>query len=216
MHHFYIPSPLQFLDGATFSMSEIIDVEVDPENAWFRVINSCLINMVTHSIVRFFSTATSIAARIPTAIEKLGCSASGDRTLLSAVTFESPPIVSAFWSSAFVACSGLEWICIPASVRYIRRGCLLFCDGLVSVTFEHSSLLEEIDDVAFNSCKSLTQISIPASVRQIGRQCFVACESLASITFEPPLNLEILSDLGDLIVPQLEIPDSVRMKFRLG
>jgi hypothetical protein len=79
------------------------------------------------------------------------------------------------------------------------------------VTFEQRSLIEIISENAFNSCTALTGISIPASIQQIGSQCFFDCESLTSITFESPSNLCILGDLDNLMMPSIEIPDSVEV-----
>jgi hypothetical protein len=77
------------------------------------------------------------------------------------------------------------------------------------MTFEQPSTVEIIGDHAFSCCKSLPRISIPASIQQIGRQCFHVCESLSSIKFEPASNLSILGNLGDLMLPSIDIPDSV-------
>jgi hypothetical protein len=205
----YIPPRLEIMDGITFYRSCIHEVEVDPANPRFLVIDSCLINLVAHSIVHSFSDESSVV--VSNSIEELGLHAFAEEVCLTAVTFESPSICSKFLDGAFLSCSSLESICIPASVQSLGYDCFTFCRSLASVTFEQPSLLVIIDDGVFNSCESLTQISIPASIQRIGSQCFVACDSLHSITFESPSNLTMLCDLGDLIVSSLEIPDSVEV-----
>jgi hypothetical protein len=112
---------------------------------------------------------------------------------------------------AFCECWSLESLCIPASVQLIGENCFAGCEGLVSVTFEQPSMLEIVKEMAFSSCKSLTRISIPASIQQIGSRCFHCCESLASVTFQSPSNLVLLWELGDLILPSIDIPDSVEV-----
>jgi hypothetical protein len=186
-----------------------MDVEVDPDNQWFRMIDSNLINIVTHSIVRSSSEGSS--AVISNSIQEVGIEAFAGRISLTIVMFESPSIVVRFFRSAFCECSSLKSICIPSSVQIIDEDCFGECESLVSVTFEQPSMLEIINRMAFNSCKSLPRISIPASIQQIGQLCFVACKSLTSITFESPSNLVILCDLGAVILPSLEIPDSVEV-----
>jgi hypothetical protein len=193
----------------SFYNSGIIDIEVDRENQWFLVVDSFLITFFPHSIVHFFSDDSS--ALISNSIQEIGPYAFARRYFLAAITFESPSIVVNFLDSAFLGCSSLESICIPASVRFIGNDCFLFCESLVSVTFEQPSMLEIINDDAFNYCKSLSQISIPASVQQIGTGSFVECDSLISITFESPSHLVELCDLGNLIITALEIPDSVEV-----
>jgi hypothetical protein len=197
------------IDGASFSGSGIVEVEVDPENAWFRKIDSYLIKVLTHAMVRFFSEDSS--AVISNTISELGPDAFADLLSLTTITFESPSIVAMFLNCAFCDCSSLESICIPSSVQFIGEECFSQCESLVSVTFEQPSMLEIIYGMAFHSCKSLPHISIPGSIQQIGSQCFVECKSLTSITFESPSNLSILCDLGDLMLPSLEIPDSVEV-----
>jgi hypothetical protein len=206
---FYIPPRLQIIDGTSFSGSGIVSIEVDPENEWFCMIDSYLINVLTHSMVRFFSEHSS--AVISNSIHELGPDTFADLSSLTTVTFESPSLVARFLSCVFLDCSSLESICIPSSVRSIGEECFSQCESLVSVTFEQPSMLEIIDEMAFNSCKSLPHISIPASIQQIGTLCFFACESLTSITFESPSNLSILCNLGALMLPSIDIPDSVEV-----
>jgi hypothetical protein len=205
----YIPPRLQIVGEISFTSSGIINVAVDPENHWFGMIDPYLVHFLTHSIVRFFSDDSS--ALISNSIQEIGPDAFTGRDLLTTVTFESPSIVVKILNSAFSGCSSLKSICIPASVRFIGEECFTLCASLISVTFEKPSTLEIIDVAAFNSCTSLTHISIPPSIQQICSQCFVACESLTSIIFESPSNLSILGDLGDLMLPSLEIPDSVEV-----
>jgi hypothetical protein len=40
LRSFYIPPHVQCLEGITFSRSDIIDVEVDPDNQWFNMVDS--------------------------------------------------------------------------------------------------------------------------------------------------------------------------------
>jgi hypothetical protein len=206
---FSIPPRLQIVNGWSFYGSSIIDVEVDPDNHSFSMINSCLVNLVSHSIVRFFSGDSS--AVIPGSIQQLGSYAFGANLSLTRVTIESPSIVVSFLSAAFRCCSSLESICIPSSVRLIDQDCFMLCSNLVSVTFESRSMLEIVGQNAFNSCESLVRIAIPASIQRIGRHCFLDCKSLNSIIFESPSNLSVLWELEVLGITSLEIPDSVEV-----
>jgi hypothetical protein len=209
LYFFFIPPRLQIIDGMSFTYSGIIYVEVDPENEWFRMADSYLINLATNSIVTFFSEATS--AVVPSTIHELGLESFADRISLTAISFESPSIVGRIMNCSFLGCTSLQSICIPASVRYIGDECFTHCENLVSVTFEQPSTIEIIRWMAFTYCTSLTQISVPASIQEIGSHCFHGCESFTSITFESPSNLYMLSDLGDLMLSLIEVPDSVEV-----
>jgi hypothetical protein len=192
-----------------FVMSSFIDVEVDPDNQWFGMVGSCLITLLTHSLVHFFPYDSS--ALIPNSIHELDSYALSENSSLTIVAFESPSIVVKFADSVFYGCSSLESICIPSSVRFIGKECFCYCESLVSVTFEQPSAVEIIDAAAFRSCESLPHISIPASIQQIGNRCFLDCDALTSITFESPSNLSILWELGALNLRSIEIPDSVEV-----
>jgi hypothetical protein len=206
---FYIPRRLQIIDGISFAASSIIDVEVDPDNQFFSMVDSYLINFVTHSIIRFFSDDS--ATVIWNSIRELGLDSFTRRNLLTTLTFESPSIVVKFLGYAFLDCASLKSICIPASVQFVGQGCFTSCKSLVSVTFEEPSALAIVDDAAFDDCRSLPHISIPASIQQIGSSCFVDCESLTAIIFESPSHLSILGNLGNLGLPSIDIPDSVEV-----
>jgi hypothetical protein len=67
--------------------------------------------------------------------------------------------VTSIGDSAFVSCTSLTSVTIPASVTSIGFG-------------------------AFNSCTSLTSVTIPASVTSIGDAAFAGCLSLAAITVD--------------------------------
>jgi hypothetical protein len=207
LHFFYIPPRLQIIDGWPFSPATFMLILVDPENHFFRMIDSCLIHLSTHSIVRLCSKNTSVV--ISNSIQELGPCAFAFQTSLGRVSFEPPSIVVKFSTCVFLNCKSLESISIPASVRFIGSYCFDACCRLASVTFGQPSMLEVIDEAAFSCCGSLRQISIPASIQQIRTRCFEYCESLRSIEFESPSNLAVLCDLGDLAASSLEIPDSV-------
>ena len=83
-------------------------------------------------------------------------------------------------SYAFVECSGLTNVTIPASVTSIGDYAFCYCRGLTSVTIPDS--VTSIMDGAFEGCSGLTNVTIPASVTNIGSYAFVECSGLTSVT----------------------------------
>jgi hypothetical protein len=120
---FYIPPGVQILDGLSFLGDGIVDIKVDPESQWFSMVGSCLIRFVTHSIVRYFSGDSS--AVIANTIQELDPAVFAYRDSLITVSFESHSIVAECLNCAFLGCSSLKSICIPASVRFTGAGCFL-------------------------------------------------------------------------------------------
>lgn len=81
--------------------------------------------------------------------------------------------------SAFLNCSELTSLKMPASITLLGTNIFKFCRALRTV--ELSPALTEISIYAFRGCSSLEQIDIPISVKQIGNYAFAECSSLTSV-----------------------------------
>ena len=79
--------------------------------------------------------------------------------------------------------SGLEKICIPATVQELGTHVFEDCQSLRDVTFEEGFSLTAIPQQMFTVCKSLEKITFPDSVESIGAGCFSQCISLKEIRF---------------------------------
>ena len=109
-------------------------------------------------------------------------------TALQTVTFEKGSQLKTIKDSAFVNCTALTSIEIPASVEAIEWGAFADCTSLQTVTFEKGSQLKTIESSVFSGCTSLTSIEIPASVEMIENSAFNGCTSLTTI--EIPASVE--------------------------
>ena len=94
-----------------------------------------------------------------------------------------PASVTSIGNYAFYECTSLTSIDIPASVSSIGRWAFYYCTSLTSVTFEDSCQLNSIGEFAFQGCQLLTSMKIPANVTYIGTSAFYNCTSLTSIFF---------------------------------
>ena len=81
---------------------------------------------------------------------------------------------------AFVNCSRLTVIIIPASVTSIGSSAFEDCQSLTNITIPDG--VTSIGEYAFSDCHSLTSITIPAGVTSIDRGLFYNCISLTNIT----------------------------------
>ncbi|MCM1113272.1 MAG: leucine-rich repeat protein [Muribaculum sp.] len=109
---------------------------------------------------------------------------------------------------AFIDCSSLTSIELPASVTEIGDSAFSGCCSLTSIELPIG--VTEIGDSAFSGCDSLTNIELPASVTEIGDSAFSSCDSLTSI--ELPASVTEIRDytFGDCnSLTSIEIPDSV-------
>ena len=81
---------------------------------------------------------------------------------------------------AFLGCSGLTRVFIPASVTGIGEGAFSGCGGLSSVTLPAS--VTSVGSYAFLDCFGLTRVTLGNGVVHIGAGAFSGCTGLADIT----------------------------------
>ena len=81
--------------------------------------------------------------------------------------------------NAFVGCSNLASIELPASVTRIDNGAFFHCSNLTEITLPAGVV--SIGSAAFRNCSSLESIVIPNSVTSIGEEAFSGCSGLTSI-----------------------------------
>ncbi len=102
--------------------------------------------------------------------------------------------VTAISNQAFLKCSSLTSIIIPAGVTVIGDQAFLGCTGLTEITILGVTV---IGVQAFLGCTGLTDITIPAGVTVIGVQAFINCTGLTSITFHS--RTTVINDSGNTI-----------------
>ena len=83
---------------------------------------------------------------------------------------------------AFLACTGVTGISIPASVIGLLEYSFSGCSGLNEISLP--SGLQWIGEKAFSGCSALTSITIPASVTGFGHEVFIGCTNLSDVYSE--------------------------------
>lgn len=102
---------------------------------------------------------------------------SGDITIPESITIEGNTLkVIGIGENAFMGCSGLISIEIPAGVTSIGNYAFCGCSGLTSI--EIPAGVTSIGNYAFMGCSGLTSIEIPAGVTSIGDYAFYSCSGL--------------------------------------
>ena len=141
-----------------------------------------------------FSDCSALTAiEIPASVESIGVAAFSNCKRLASVTFEHSSKLKSIgggWSSpyggfsygAFLYCSSLTSIKIPASVETIGASAFKGCIKLTTVTFEKESRLTTIEGYydygykaahgTFTNCFALTTIELPASIKTIETYSF--------------------------------------------
>ena len=104
---------------------------------------------------------------------------------------------------AFLACTKLRSVTIPATVREIGERAFSDCYQLTNVTF--ASGVTSVGDGAFSNCVALTAIRFPKTLARLGAACFQGCIALTNVYFEgnaPRLSVASATDksvLGESI-----------------
>ena len=158
-----------------------------------------------------FADCTALTSiEIPASVETIEAAAFKGCSSLATVTFEKgsqlKTIGGGYYSSsysyyygAFLDCTALTSIEIPASVETIEAAAFMRCSKLATVTFEKGSQLKTIGGDyssyyygVFSDCTALKSIEIPASVETIEATAFKGCSSLATVTFEKGSQLKTI------------------------
>ena len=81
---------------------------------------------------------------------------------------------------AFVYCSGLTSLTLPAGITSIGDDAFSGCSGLTSLTLPAG--ITSIGEYAFSGCSGLTSLNLPAGITSIDKYAFSGCSRLTSLT----------------------------------
>ncbi len=81
---------------------------------------------------------------------------------------------------AFVYCSGLTSLTLPAGITSIGDDTFSGCSGLTSLTLPAG--ITSIGEYAFSGCSGLTSLNLPAGITSIDKYAFSGCSRLTSLT----------------------------------
>ena len=90
--------------------------------------------------------------------------------------------ITKYKGKAFIGCTRLESLTVPATVTAIGNGAFYGCSALRTLTFAEGTQIAKISANAFTQCVSLEAVVIPASVYTIEAGAFFGCTKLASVT----------------------------------
>ncbi len=137
-----------------------------------------------YRFTEYNGTATSVT--IPAYIDgkpvlELGMGLFKGKSSLQSVTFPSNSQLRLIDPCAFMNCSSLQSIEIPASLMTMGNYAFYGCSSLESLTFLGNNLTV-LDDSVFSGCSKLTEVEIPDSVTTLKTNVFSECEQLSRVT----------------------------------
>jgi len=129
-------------------------------------------------------------------VQRIGARAFMNSSLSSIRIAES---VTTFGESAFLGCTKLTSIVLPADAKYLSRSLFFGCTSLAEVILPEK--LKTINDEMFWGCQALAHIDIPESVMSIGSSAFRKCYALTSIHI--PAGVRTVGEHAFQATPQL-------------
>ena len=154
----FISAKITEMIGNPFCGCERLQINVDPGNTVFEMIDGFLVNSVNHTLINAPLVQNKAACTIPQGILSIG-------------------------DEAFSYWNLLECIDIPDSVQSIEGSAFFGCESLRSVRL--SDHLNKIGWQAFGGCSALDEITIPNSVLEIEDDAFAYCAGELTIVCEP-------------------------------
>ena len=152
-----VPASVSSIGAQAFVACPLLTgITLEPGNTAYHMAKNCLIETATKTLVAGFKNS-----EIP---------ADGSVTRIG--------------TSAFLNCSWLTSITIPASVSSIEAFAFSTCSNLETVTFAQGSQLASIGQSAFVLCSNLQSITLPASVSSIGITAFANCAKLETVAID--------------------------------
>ncbi len=140
---------------------------------------------IPQSVIQIGGMSGNISLKeifIPKNVELIGGVAAFARcTSLETVTFEEGSKLQSIGEGAFMDCTALTSITIPANVTELGSYVFLGCTSLQNINYDEGCSLQFLGDGAFSGCSELAFLDIPESVIQIGSFCFDGCNATIKI-----------------------------------
>jgi hypothetical protein len=167
-------------------------IRVHEANTHYFVSDDCLIAIEGMILIGYFGRSDNLV--LSREYQVLGEYCFSECNSVRTVMFDEGSKLTRIEKNAFLRCSELRSICIPAGVESIGDSCFQSCKSLSQVIFEHGSRLARIGKRTFQGCLSLESICIPAQIELLPIKCFAGCRSLAALTFERESKLTQIAD----------------------
>ena len=205
-----IPASVETIEAAAFMGCSSLATVTFEKGSQLKTIGGGYSSYYPNYYGAFLDCTALTSIEIPASVETIEAAAFMGCSSLATVTFEKGSqlkTIGGGYSSyypnyygAFLDCTALTSIEIPASVETIEAAAFMRCSKLATVTFEKGSQLKTIGGDysssyyygVFSDCTALKSIEIPASVETIEATAFKGCSSLATVTFEKGSQLKTI------------------------
>lgn len=193
-----IPKNVRYISSTAFGSSISLQIEIDPENVMFDVVDGVLFSE-NKSILLWSPKTKTGAYVVPEGTELIGSEAFSECEGISSIGL--PNTLTNIGYYVFDGCKGLSNLDIPESVTLLGPKAFYGCQNLTNITL--SSSITSIERRTFYQCRNLGHITIPSAVESIEDEAFKYCSSLTGIYFygdAPLAGVDVFSGCDDAVV----------------
>jgi hypothetical protein len=184
----FIPENVSSIGTAAFAeCSNLTSIEVDTKNKAYLVVDGCLIEIATNTLVQALPGAnmpSTIAALKPYCFAKLPIE-----------SIDIPYGVSIIPSNAFSSCRSLTTVHLPESIQTLDATCFSGCIKLSDINLPEG--LVSINTYIFNN-SALENVELPSTITKLGDHSFGNMSKLKTVTFKKRLNAD-----GTTFIPNI-------------
>lgn len=112
-------------------------------------------------------------------VHAISAKAFADRDDFVRVEFAEPCVLTEIGEYAFIGCSNLRTMALPASLQRIGEGAFRECASLKSMVIPEG--VTALPRYAFAWCQSLSSVSLPRNLADIGSHAFAYCSTLNDV-----------------------------------
>lgn len=153
----------------------LTELAVSPENARYKMINNCLVDTTTKTLLLALDGCT-----IPTS-DILHVDTHAVSAVTSLEDAVLPDGLLSIGNGAFANCPNLKSVVIPSSVTEISGVAFYNCQRLESIIIPEK--VTAIGEHTFRYDKNLKTVTLSSGVTEIGMYAFAECSSLTDIYF---------------------------------
>ncbi len=160
---------------------------VTASNNYFSVTDGVLFDVNKEKIYAYPAGKIGEQYTLPIGVKNIGNYAFANAKNLKVINFLSNENLTAIGDFAFINCSQLLEMSVPASVDTIGEGALLMQEdsALRQIKFPPNAVLTKIGSKAFKGLNKLTTITLPSTrLTTIGSSVFYGCAQLRDILLE--------------------------------
>jgi hypothetical protein len=182
--HVWIPNEITLIDGNVFANTnlDVIEVEGDNANPRYKVLNGCLIDLQSKTLIKGTNNST-IPEGVVTTISQ---NAFAEQSRITSIIV--PEGIREIPSYFARNCSELDYIELPDTVTMIDSQAFYQCTSLCKSSDGILVLpdsIESISSFSFGSCTELVDLTLPKNLKNLraGGGNFNGCTKLQTVRF---------------------------------